>query len=268
MSVNLIAVDMDGTFLRSDNTYDVERFHELYERMRDHNIKFVVASGNQYHQLKSFFPDIISEIAFVAENGAYVVDGGETVSTSPITKEQYAKMLKAINKFPDEHVVVSAIGSAYLLSKESEEFYNEMSVYCHRLRRIDSFEDVDDEVVKIYLHCDGKNFDHIFEVLNKEIGDIMTPVDCGHFGMDLIVPGINKANGIKQLLKRWNLTNGEIMAFGDSGNDESMLRMAKYSYAVSNGKQAIKDIVDEVIKSNDEDAVLDVIESYLVSLGE
>ena len=29
----------------------------------------------------------------------------------------------------------------------------------------------------------------------------MTPVDCGHFGIDLIIPGINKAHGI-QFLKR------------------------------------------------------------------
>lgn len=263
MSVKIIAVDMDGTFLRSDSTYDVERFNRLYEKMKKHDIRFVVASGNQSHQLKSFFPDIVNEIAFVAENGAHVVDKGETVSTSPITKEEYKRMLNAIKKFPEEHVVVSAIKSAYILSSESDQFFDDMSVYCKKLTRIDSFEDVDDEIVKIYLHCDGADFEKLYNVLNKDIGDIMTPIDCGHFGMDLIVPGINKANGLKTLCERWGFDDSEIMAFGDSGNDEAMLKLAKYSYCVSNGKQAIKDIADEVIKSNDEDAVLEVIEKYL-----
>ena len=64
MSVKLIAVDMDGTFLSDAKTYNRPRFLNQYQRMREQNIRFVVASGNQYYQLISFFPDIAHEIAF------------------------------------------------------------------------------------------------------------------------------------------------------------------------------------------------------------
>ncbi len=33
---------------------------------------FVVASGNQYYQLRDLFPVCDQELSFVAENGAYV----------------------------------------------------------------------------------------------------------------------------------------------------------------------------------------------------
>jgi hydroxymethylpyrimidine pyrophosphatase-like HAD family hydrolase len=38
--------------------------------MREQNIRFVVASGNQYYQLISFFPEIAHQIAFVAKTAA------------------------------------------------------------------------------------------------------------------------------------------------------------------------------------------------------
>jgi hydroxymethylpyrimidine pyrophosphatase-like HAD family hydrolase len=54
--------------------------------MREQNIRFVVASGNQYYQLISFFPEIAHEIAFVAENGGWVVSAGEDVFNCQLPK--------------------------------------------------------------------------------------------------------------------------------------------------------------------------------------
>ncbi|EAA0446824.1 hypothetical protein AR994_13290 [Salmonella enterica subsp. enterica serovar Hadar] len=42
--------------------------------MKKRGIEFVVASGNQYYQLISLFPELKDEISFVAENGALVYE--------------------------------------------------------------------------------------------------------------------------------------------------------------------------------------------------
>ena len=67
----LIAVDMDGTFLNDNKTYDKEKFTKIYQELEKKNIKFTVASGNQYYKLVSFFKDF-PDIIYVAENGAIV----------------------------------------------------------------------------------------------------------------------------------------------------------------------------------------------------
>jgi hydroxymethylpyrimidine pyrophosphatase-like HAD family hydrolase len=54
-NIKMIAVDMDGTFLNRQMEYDRIRFWKLFEIMKKKDIKFVVASGNQYYQLISFF---------------------------------------------------------------------------------------------------------------------------------------------------------------------------------------------------------------------
>lgn len=40
--------------------------------MKAVDCQFVVASGNQYYQLRSLFPNYYDELSFVAENGAFV----------------------------------------------------------------------------------------------------------------------------------------------------------------------------------------------------
>lgn len=55
MSIKVIATDLDGTFYHRDLSYDKVRFLRLYEEMKKQGIHFVVASGNQYFQLVSFF---------------------------------------------------------------------------------------------------------------------------------------------------------------------------------------------------------------------
>ncbi len=70
--IKLVAVDIDGTFVRSDYTYDVPRFQQILARMKRAGCHFVVASGNQYYQLRDLFPGCDQELSFVAENGAYV----------------------------------------------------------------------------------------------------------------------------------------------------------------------------------------------------
>lgn len=54
-TVKMVAVDMDGTFLDDKKQYNRSRFLACYHQLTQRNIKFVVASGNQYHQLRSFF---------------------------------------------------------------------------------------------------------------------------------------------------------------------------------------------------------------------
>ena len=72
--IRAIATDIDGTFLTTDRHYDQQLFKQLYRRMAQQGIRFIVASGDQYYFLRSLFPDIADDLAFVAENGVLTVD--------------------------------------------------------------------------------------------------------------------------------------------------------------------------------------------------
>lgn len=77
--IKAIAVDMDGTFLNSQSTYDHQRFAKVFRQLQEHNIQFVVASGNPIYQLQMAFPDYVNDLCFVAENGVECFDHGTMI---------------------------------------------------------------------------------------------------------------------------------------------------------------------------------------------
>jgi len=101
------------------------------------------------------------------------------------------------------------------------------------------------------------------EKIQKGLGNIITPVTSGHGDIDLIIPGLHKANGIQKLQKRWSIEDDETAAFGDAGNDIEMLKHAHYSYAMKNGTDEVKKAAKYVTVSNNDEGVLEAIEALL-----
>jgi len=115
MSIKLIAVDMDGTFLNDNKNYNRERFAEQYQQMKAQGIRFVVASGNQYFQLISFFPEIAGELSFVADNGAWVVSEGEDLFNAQLSHEDFLAVAHHLQTQPHLQIIACGKKSAYIL---------------------------------------------------------------------------------------------------------------------------------------------------------
>lgn len=125
MDIQLVAVDIDGTFVRSDYTYDVPRFQRILSRMKEIGCHFVVASGNQYYQLRDLFPGYDEELSFVAENGAFVKDRTELVFTAEMPKETVDFVIDLCREYPEISNVLCGLESAYCeRGTVSQEFLN------------------------------------------------------------------------------------------------------------------------------------------------
>lgn len=263
MSIKLIAVDMDGTFLSDEKRYNRPRFMAQYQRMKQQGIRFVVASGNQYYQLISFFPEIADEIAFVAENGGWVVSSGEDVFNSELSREHFTTVVRFLQTLSDVEIIVCGKRSAYTLNRYDNALKTMAAQYYHRLEFVDDFSVIDDTLLKFGLNLPDDQVPAIQSAIHDAIGDIMTAVTTGHGNIDLIVPGIHKANGLRRLQQRWNIADSEVLAFGDSGNDIEMLRQAGFSYAMSNASPAVKAVARFTAPHNNEEGVLEVIDLAL-----
>lgn len=268
MTIKLIAVDMDGTFLNDQKEYDCDRFLKQYEKMKEMGIRFVVASGNQYYQLKSFFGDIQDEISYVAENGAYVVDKGEEVFAVDIPKRDALIIIEELERLNKFSIVLCGKESAYVLDNVSDAFFKHMNKYYHRLKKVKSFEDVEDQILKFALTCsDDEEAYHLIDILHHRVGHLILPVTSGYGSIDLIVPGCHKASGIQRLQEKWNVLDDETMAFGDAGNDIEMLKHVKYGFAMENGSEEVKKAAKYIAPSNNRSGVLEIIDQYFAKEG-
>lgn len=91
----------------------------------------------------------------------------------------------------------------------------------------------------------------------------MKPVTSGFGFVDLIIPGLHKANGISRLLKRWKVSPQACVGIGDSGNDAEMLKLVKYSFAMGNAADSIKEVSRYTTDDNNHQGALNVIQSVL-----
>lgn len=260
MGIRLVAVDMDGTFLRSDNTYDEPRFKGILARMRAADCRFVVASGNQYYQLRDFFPGYDGELAFVAENGAFIKDGTELVFAGKASRKTVETVVAWLRNHAEVRGIMCGVRSAYVERGASEDYFDHMSVYYHHLQWTDDLLAVDDQILKFALTVPAERTAEYVETLRQELAGHMEPTSSGHGDIDLIIPGCHKAWGLQQLAQRWGISADECVAFGDGGNDVEMLRWAGTGYAMANAPQEVKDAANEVCPSNDEDGVLETLD--------
>jgi hydroxymethylpyrimidine pyrophosphatase-like HAD family hydrolase len=91
---------------------------------------------------------------------------------------------------------------------------------------VDDFDNLNDIFFKFGLNVSDDEIPRIQAMLHEKLGDIMVPVTTGHGSIDLIIPGVHKANGLRILQQRWGIDDSEVVAFGDSGNDVEMLRQS------------------------------------------
>lgn len=263
MSVKLIAVDMDGTFLDDRKNYNRARFAEQYQQMKARGIRFVVASGNQYYQLRSFFPGIDHEISFVADNGGWVVSENQDVFNGALTKQQYDTVIDHLLTLPHVDIITCGKRSGYTLQSYSEGFKRMAGMYYHRLELVNDFIHPDDVIFKFALNLPDDLLADTMDSLTAILEGIVVPVSSGHGSIDLIIPGVHKANGLRILQNKWGIQDGEVVTFGDGGNDIEMLCQAGFGFAMANAPDKIKQVARFQAGYNNEEGVLDVIDKVL-----
>lgn len=259
--IKMVAVDVDGTFVRSDYTYDVSRFQRILSHMKKSGCHFVVASGNQYYQLRDLFPGYYNELAFVAENGALVKDKEELVFAANMSKEVVDCVIDVCREYPEISNVLCGLDSAYCQrGTVNQAFFELTGIYYHRLKWVDDFKVVKDQILKFAPTVPEEKTYFYYDFFCERLKGKVEPTTSGHGSIDLIVPGCHKASGLKRLAERWGISPEQCAAFGDGGNDIEMLQYCGHSYAMENAPREVKSAAKDVCPSNEEDGVLVTLE--------
>lgn len=264
MPLKLIAVDMDGTFLDDHKKYNEGYFSQLFKRMQQQKIEFVVASGNQYEQLFSFFTNYAPEISFVAENGGNIVVHQKYLEHARIPLRIVNKVNRIITDFCPSFIAACGFKSAYILDQKlSQEEYEFAAFYFPKIKKVSSFKEIDDDIIKYSLDFPRQDARIIASQLQAELGSDLKVVPTGGGGIDFILPEVHKANGIKRVQEFLNIADSEVAAFGDNGNDVEMLSKANYSFAMANATSQVKQVAKQVIGDNNHESVLKTIDQLL-----
>ena len=256
--IKLIATDMDGTFLDSNKRFDFE-FIDIFYELKKRDIKFVVASGYRLYQ--KFLP-LSEQMYFIAENGCVIAKGARQLYCNTIENEDLIKIKSVLANYKELVIVLCGRKGAYILNKNFK-YKNEIIKYYCNYRFVDSFDDINDDIMKVSIYDQNEKINEIIKIVEKLLPDHIKIVTSGNAWMDIQNKNINKGIGMAFLQSLYNIKPEECMAFGDQMNDYELLQQVKYGYAMENAVDPIKEIAYQVIDSNDNQGVIRKIKEIL-----
>ena len=238
--IKLIATDMDGTLLNSNNQIQ-EGFYEVFNELQEKDIIFAAASGRQYYNLLERFKGIEEKMMFIAENGTFVVYKGKELIVNSLDINLARELVKVGRTIENAYVILCGKKAAYIESSDKR-LIEQTEKYYARYEIVSDLTKIEDDILKVTI-CDFAG--------------------SGEIWLDITAKGINKGVAIEEIQELLNIKYEETMVFGDYLNDLEMMSSAYHSYAMENAHDDLKKVARFRTKSNDESGVVHAIKAML-----
>ncbi|SDY17574.1 hypothetical protein SAMN05444365_101941 [Micromonospora pattaloongensis] len=255
----LIATDLDGTLVRTDETVSAYT-HGVLDRVRAAGIPVVGATGRGPRLAELTRNDIRAADFLVMANGGRVVD--QTDPSGPVVlrderisgamlAELIAELEAAIGPLT---VMVEALDAVDApLWGDPDPSWR----YPDRFEARTRAECLRGDVIKAFARA----ADHDVDVLLARAREVMPPelatvTQSGLGFIEICPPRVDKATGLSVVAQALGVDPSEVLVFGDMPNDLPMFEWAGWSrVAVANAHPALRAVADEVTLSNDDDGV-------------
>jgi Cof subfamily protein (haloacid dehalogenase superfamily) len=267
-----IFLDMDGTILNHQNKVSIHT-KEIIDELRKRGLYVFIATGRAFDEIEGVVPAGFKVDGVVTSNGMAGYVDNEVIFKHSLSLELVETV---INKARENRVYYELFpyGTSRITLKRDRQYVenairepkpesvgiNEWLSRKQAIKEEIAWEDdiIGNEFSKFYFFARSK--EHInrwkkeLNQLKQEI-DFTTSISSEH-NVELMVANVNKATGIQQMLKHFDLSETETMAIGDSDNDLPMLRLVNFAVAMKNAPDRIKEIADDVTEFTcDEDGV-------------
>jgi Cof subfamily protein (haloacid dehalogenase superfamily) len=105
-------------------------------------------------------------------------------------------------------------------------------------------------------------------LIRTYLGGEITLFTSKPYFLEILPKATDKGTALAKVAAMLGIAQHEVMAIGNSMNDEAMIRWAGTGVAMVNGDERVKKAADLVTeRSNDEDGVADIIEQYILGKG-
>ncbi|MGN0710523.1 MAG: Cof-type HAD-IIB family hydrolase [Anaerovoracaceae bacterium] len=271
MAVKLIALDLDGTTLNSRGRitdFTAKTLKEAAEK----GIHVVIATGRPRVALPQQVLSVEGIQYAVTSNGAAVID----LHRDSIIYENYIeeKAMEDIYRLLSSQPFMTEIfvkGKAYV-EKTIFENLEKMGFSKGHIEYVRTTRKPYEGVLDFMLENSGKveNINVCFETMEEKEYmrehllklDNVTVTSSSLNNLEINGRSTSKAAALLAMCEKFGIDSSEMMACGDSPNDEEMLSAAGISVAMGNALPSVKRKSKYVTKTNDEDGVAHAIRKF------
>jgi Cof subfamily protein (haloacid dehalogenase superfamily) len=264
----LVATDLDGTIVRSDDTVSA-RTAAAFEQLGERGIPIVGVTGRGPRLLDLTRADLPSASFLVLGQGARVLDMSTPEPTVLFTDSMPGAVVRGVIEAV-EAVAGPVTVLAEPLDAEDSHLVGEVHPswrFQNAVRPCARAEALDRHVVKGFLHSDTLTADELLEAARAAIPVGLVELTQAGLGyVEVCPPGVTKATGLAVVADQLGIAPEDVLVFGDMPNDLSMFAWAGWHrVAVANAHPLLRAAADEVTLSNDDDGVAVYLERMLTA---
>lgn len=266
MKYKLIAFDVDDTLLNTEKIITPKTKEALLNAQRS-GIKLCVASGRLPYGVRPYALELN-----VLENGGYyfgfnggavINSKGELIGTTYLDSK-YIEPVYDVLRPTNITAMVHKGDIIYADRKVNKYTHIESDVIGLPLNKVEDIaEFVDWKLHKILLCGEPEELKEVEKTLISRFGNEVDIYFSAPWFLEVMPKGVNKGIGVEIICRDMDISLGEVIAFGDSYNDISMLSAAGLGVAMGNADEKVKESANYVTDTCDRDGIAKALSRFL-----
>ncbi|WP_392551672.1 pyridoxal phosphatase [Orbus wheelerorum] len=253
-----VAFDMDGTLLNNQRQILPETIAAI-EKIKQKGIKVILVTGRHHSAIYPYYHQLQLDTPAICCNGTYLYDFAKQTyfDAQPLSKSQSKLLLNLVNQYNVHTLLYTDQYMTYeVLDDHLTGLFKWVESLPEFLRpkivKVDSFIDVIEQSKEVFKFATSSHDIPALQAFSKAVEE-QGEFECEWSWVnraDVALKGNSKGNGLTNWAKFENISLDEIVAFGDSYNDLSMLKNSGLGIAMGNADDVIKAQADRVIGDN------------------
>jgi hydroxymethylpyrimidine pyrophosphatase-like HAD family hydrolase len=258
----MVATDLDGTIVRSDDTVSAYT-HEVLGRVREAGIRVVGVTGRGPRLIELCLEHLPAAEFLVLAQGGRVVDltGAATPGERRVLREVYLDGLVVAGVLDQLEAAVGPLSvMVEALAGPDAPLWGDLHPswpYPDRVVARSRPDALAGPVLKAFAHSDRYGADELVALAGEILAPgTVTVTQAGLGYLEICPPRVDKGSGLAVVAEALGVDPADVAVFGDMPNDVPMFAWAGWRrVAVANAHPAVLAVADEVTGSNDEDGV-------------
>ena len=264
----LVAIDLDGTLLRTDKRLSKRTVAVIQEASRQ-GVKVVIASARPPRSTTGIYQALGLDTLQVNYNGALILD---------LPRSRYALHLTLCNKLarrivdrirgmdPDVEVQVEVLDRWLTDRHDPASPFITETAKTHPPDFVGSMDRcLAEPLTKLMFLASPQRMSAIRAVVRAEFGAECALFITDDYLLQICHPSVEKWVGVAWVARHYGIEPAQVMAIGDAPNDAAMLKWAGLGVAVENAWPEAREAADVVVPSNDDDGVAEAVRRYLLA---
>lgn len=270
MDYQVLVLDLDGTLTNSKKEITPATLEALID-IQKVGKKVVLASGRPTRGVVPLARQLhLSDYGsyILSFNGARITDcrSGEVMYNRCLPKDALPDVFRLASAFARDGADILTYTEDHIISGIHPNRYTQLESRINHmpvLERSDFLSAIPPQANKLLATGEPEVISRMKDAMAQHFRSYLSIYCSDPFFLEIMPRGVDKAHALVKLLGSIGLSTEQMICCGDGYNDITMIETAGLGVAMANAQPPVLDSADYITKSNDEDGVLHVINTFM-----